>query len=179
MWWEFAMQSDWHQQKSKNWRRFPVTRAAESCSALIGQPQSSLACDWSSLAAYFSVLATELHTSGDFNNHSKNYCTIIALLNSLSADHCFITLAGWCCMMDQKDADEYLIKSSPVRGNHWRHDALSSLIWSSVKMFNPFMPGGPKINLLFFDSLQLIAKKITYFMLPLLTRWSIWFVVIQ
>ena len=29
--------------------------------------------------------------------------------------------------------------------------------------FNPFMPGGPKINLLFFDFLQLIAKKITPF----------------
>ena len=37
-------------------------------------------------------------------------------------------------------------------------------------LFNPFMPGGPKINLLFFDFLQLIAKKIIPFMLPLLTR---------
>ena len=35
---------------------------------------------------------------------------------------------------------------------------------------NPFMPGGPKINLLFFDFLQLIAKKIRRFMLPLFTR---------
>ena len=35
---------------------------------------------------------------------------------------------------------------------------------------NPFMPGGPKINLLIFDFLQLIAKKITPFMFPLFTR---------
>ena len=44
---------------------------------------------------------------------------------------------------------------------------------------NLFMPGGPKINLLFFDFLQLIAKKIRLLMLPLFSRWSIWFVVIQ
>ena len=39
-----------------------------------------------------------------------------------------------------------------------------------AQRFNPFIPGGPKINLLFFDFLQLIAKKIRRFMLPLFTR---------
>ena len=41
---------------------------------------------------------------------------------------------------------------------------------TGVGNVNLFMPGGPKINLLFFDFLKLIAKKITSFMLPLFTR---------
>ena len=41
---------------------------------------------------------------------------------------------------------------------------------TSASFFTPFTPGGTKINLLFFDFLQLIAKKITPFMLPLFTR---------
>ena len=40
----------------------------------------------------------------------------------------------------------------------------------SLIYLNLFMPGGPKINLLFFDFLKLIAKKITPFVFPLFTR---------
>ena len=45
-----------------------------------------------------------------------------------------------------------------------------SLVWYIHFSINPFVPGGPKINLLFFDFLKLIAKKIRPFILPHFTR---------